>query len=85
MFGTTLIEPMIFSLSDISKTYEREVYSFMEVLGDFGGLNDGVVIILAILMQIYSSRMYLQSLFALLPIKQMKISGDRKKMKDKVN
>ena len=57
----------------------------MEALGDFGGLNDGVVIILAILMQIYSSRMYLQSLFALLPVKQTKISGGRVKMKDKID
>ena len=57
----------------------------MEALGDFGGFNDGVVIIPAIFMQIYSSKMYLQSLFSLLPIKQTKISGDRKKMKDKVD
>ena len=57
----------------------------MELLGDFGGFNDGVVIIPAIFMQIYSSKMYLQSLFALLPIKQSKISGNRKKMKDKLD
>ena len=57
----------------------------MEALSDFGGFNDGVLIIPAIFMQIYSSRMYLQSLFALLPVKQTKISGDRKKMKDKLD
>ena len=56
----------------------------MEALSDFGGFNDGVVIIPAIFMQIYSHKMYLQFLFALLPIKQMKFSGDRKKMEDKV-
>ena len=78
-----LIEPTMFYLSEISKTYEREVYTFMEALGDFGGFNDGVVFIPAIFMQIYSSKMYLQSLFSLLPIKQMKKSGDRKKMKER--
>ena len=57
----------------------------MEALGDFGGFNDGVLIFPAILMQIYSSRMYLQSLFSLLPVKQTKISGGRKKMKDKLD
>ena len=57
----------------------------MEALGDFGGFNDGVVIIPVIFMQIYSSRMYLQSLFALLPVKQTKISGGRVKMKDKID
>ena len=55
----------------------------MEALGDFGGFNDGVTIIPAIIMQIYSSKMFLQSLFSLLPVKLIKISGDRKKMKDK--
>ena len=59
------------------------MYTFMEALSDFGGFNDGVAYIPAILMQIYSSKMFLQSLFSLLPIKQMKNSGDRKKMKDK--
>ena len=73
----------IFSLSDVSKTYQRDVYTFMEALGDFGGFNDGVVIIPALFMQIYSSKMYLQSLFSLLPIKQMKKPGDRKKMKER--
>ena len=67
----------IFSLSDLEKTYEREVYSFMQALGDFGGFNDGIVIIPAILMSIYSNKMYLMSLFALLPIK----SFDHSKIK----
>ena len=77
--------PALFTLSDLEKTYEREVYTFMEALGDFGGFNDGVLIFPAIIMQIYSSRMYLQSLFSLLPVKQTKISGGRKKMKDKLD
>ena len=46
--------PTAFILSDIEKNYEREVYSFMAALGDFGGFNDGVILIPAILMSIYS-------------------------------
>ena len=57
----------------------------MEALGDFGGFNDGVIIIPAIFMQIYSAKMYLQALFSLLPIKLITISGGRKKMKDKID
>ena len=62
-------KPVLFSLSDVKKTYEREVYTFMEALGDFGGFNDGILLIPAILMQIYSNKMYSQALFSLLPIK----------------
>ena len=80
-----LDSPTELYLSDLEKTYEREVYTFMEALGDFGGFNDGVLIIPAILMHIYSSKMYLQALFSLLPVKKIKISGARKRMKDKLN
>ena len=55
----------------------------MELLGDFGGFNDGIVIIPAIFMQIYSQKMYLQSLFGLLPVKRRKNSDSRDKLKEK--
>ena len=69
LFGDTLEHPVLFSLSDIERTYEREVYSFMAALGDFGGFNDGIVLIPVILMSIYSQKMFLQELFSLLPVK----------------
>ena len=53
-----------FVLSDVSKTYEREVYSFMEALGDFGGFNDGIVLFPAIFMSIYAEKMFHQNLFS---------------------
>ena len=80
MLGT-LSNPVIFSLSDVSKTYEREVYTFMEALGDFGGFNDGIILFPAIFMQIYSQKMYLHHLFKLLPIKRNKDSSDKRKIK----
>ena len=58
-----------FVLSDVSKTYEREVYSFMEALGDFGGFNDGIVLFPAIFMSIYAEKMFHQNLFSQLPLK----------------
>ena len=73
----------IFVLSDIKKTFEREVYSFMALLGDFGGFNDGIVFIPAILMSIYSNKMYLMSLFALLPVKRIGNSKIRDEMNDR--
>ena len=73
----------IFVMSDIEKTFEREVYTFMAVLGDFGGFNDGIVFIPAILMSIYSNKMYLMSLFALLPVKRVGSPKTRDEMNDR--
>ena len=72
--------PTMFVLSDIEKTYEREVYSFMAALGDFGGFNDGVILIPAILMSIYSRKMFLQELFGQLRMKSESNPASREKM-----
>ena len=40
----------------------------MAALGDFGGFNDGVLLIPAILMSIYSKKMFSQELFTELPV-----------------
>ena len=57
----------------------------MEVLGDFGGFNDGIMLIPAILMGIYSNKMFLQNLFSLLPIKKKKKTTGRDMMNEKCN
>ena len=59
------------------------MYTFMEALGDFGGFNDGIILFPAIIMQIYSQKMYLQHLFKLLPIKRARNSSDIKKIRDR--
>ena len=41
----------------------------MAVLGDFGGFNDGIVLIPAILMSLYAQKMYMRELNSLLPVK----------------
>ena len=61
---------MTIDLSDIEITYEREVYAVIVALSDFGGFNDGVVLLPAVLISIYSQKMYLKSLFTRLPIKR---------------
>ena len=42
--------PITFTLSDIAKTYEREAYTLMAALSDFGGFNDGIILFPAIFM-----------------------------------
>ena len=55
----------------------------MAALGDFGGFNDGVILIPAILMSIYSQKMYLQELFSQLRIKNESNTASREKMREK--
>ena len=83
--GDILTSAVVFYLADKSKTYEREVYTFMEMLGDFGGFNDGIMLFPAILMSIYSNKMFLQSLFSKLPVKSKKTSIGRDTMDEKCN
>ena len=45
----------------------RQAYTFMGLLGDFGGFNDALLLILGLVGSLYSSRMYLASVAAELP------------------
>ena len=40
------------------RTYERSTYTCLDLLGDFGGFNDGIYLIAGFLMRFYSSKMY---------------------------
>ena len=61
-----------FKLSDVKRSYEREVYSLMTLLSDFGGFNDGVTLLPAILMGMYNAKMYYAAKTSLFPIKNKK-------------
>ena len=41
----------------------------MAALADFGGFNDGILILPALMMQLYAQKMYMRHLFGILPIK----------------
>ena len=45
---------LILRLADKVRTSERESYTFMALLSDFGGFNDGIVLLPAILMTLYN-------------------------------
>ena len=57
-----------FYLSTNKVVQERQAYTFMELLGDFGGFNDALFFIIGALMSLYSSRMYLASIATELPL-----------------
>ena len=47
-------DKLILKLSDLLRTSERESYTFFEMLSDFGGFNDGISLLPAILMTFYN-------------------------------
>ena len=55
----------------------------MSWLADFGGFNDGVVFLPAILMSIYTNKMFNRALFSLLPVKKKSSSASRDAMAEK--
>ena len=61
---------VILELSDIKRTYERQAYTFMTLIGDIGGFNSAIYILPAYLMAWYSERMYQSSVYQELPVKK---------------
>ena len=60
-----------------SVTYsERRAYTFMDLLGDFGGFNDAIVFIVSTIFAGYGARMYEASI-----AKKLKITS-RKRLKE---
>ena len=51
------------------KTILRQAYTFLDLLGDFGGFNDALFFFGGIFLASYSSRMFMSSIAAELPIK----------------
>ena len=47
-------DKLILVLADLLRTSERESYTFIELLSDFGGFNDGISLLPAILMTFYN-------------------------------
>ena len=45
----------LFELSTSKKEYVREAYTFLTLLGDFGGFNDALVMLVGILSSFYSA------------------------------
>ena len=45
-------------LSDWVRSNERETYTFLALLSDMGGFNDGISLLPTILMTMYNTRMF---------------------------
>ena len=54
------------------KIMKRQAYSFMDVLGDFGGFNDALFFFGSLSLASYSSKIYQASIAAELPTKSSK-------------
>ena len=47
--------------------YEREAYTILNLLGDFGGFTDALVLIISLFTSVYSARMFNAAIAAELP------------------
>ena len=45
----------LYELSTKKKSYEREAYTILELLGDFGGFNDALLMLVGLVTSFYSS------------------------------
>ena len=59
-------------LSNKKRFIKRQAYTFMDLLGDFGGFNDALFFFGGILLVSYSSKIYMASIAAELPTKSSK-------------
>ena len=64
-------------LSNKLHASERQVYTFLTLLGDLGGFSDGVTIIPAFLLSFYSSRMFNASILQELPARLSKVKKNK--------
>ena len=71
-FGATINGQLKLQLADIRRSNEREVYSLIVLIQDFGGFNDGVTLIPAIIMTFYNSKMFNAAKASVFPIKRKK-------------
>ena len=70
MATTALRASLKFQLADVMRGNERESYSFITLLSDFGGFNDGVTLLPALLMTWYNAKMFSSVQFTIFPIKR---------------
>lgn len=45
-------------LSDKKSYFSRSAYTFLTLLGDFGGFNDALIFLISLFMSSYSAKMY---------------------------
>ena len=60
---------MYFELSDIQYQYERRSYTFISLLADFGGFNDGIFLLASSFMAVYSRTMFEGSFAERFPVR----------------
>ena len=56
-------------LSDLLRSQERQVYTFMTLVGDVGGFNGAVIVFPAVLLSFFSERMYHKAIAEDMPVK----------------
>ena len=55
-------------MSNKKNFYSRSAYTFLTLLGDFGGFNDAIVFLISLFMSSYSAKMYAAHITSELPL-----------------
>ena len=72
------------AMSDIKRGNVRQVYSFLSLLSDFGGFNDGVTLIPAVIMGIYNSKVFDTAKTSVFPVKRKSREKSKNNLKKKL-
>lgn len=75
-------------LTNNKNYYERQAYTFLGALGDFGGFNDAIVFLISSFMGVYSAKMYVAQIAAETPVfkKRSKASQESvSRLRDKMS
>ena len=75
-------------MSEKKNYYERKAYTFMDLLGEFGGYNGSLLMICSFFVSFYSAKMYSSSVANQLPYRNKKFKKANKEkltaLKEKV-
>ena len=72
-------------MSDVKQSYQRKAYTFLTLLGDYGGFNGAIVFLLSFLMTSYSANLYESAIAGELKYQQRKAKTSQKHKQTHLN
>lgn len=69
-------------MSNKKNSYERTAYTFLTLLGDFGGFNDAIIFLISLFMSSYSSKIYAAHIASELQVHEEPSEEQSKTMSD---
>ena len=64
---------VVLEMSNIKHIHKREAYTFFDLIGDFGGFNDAMFLLIGLVITFYSAKAYENKIASELPVVNKKI------------